>query len=108
MRLRRESEVSSLIIVLIITVNRFLPVHGLLFAPVISALSAHVDQVHPVLGRVHEGHSLGVITLAAVHVFTPSESRVLDALLVNVEEELWGLTGASCLARGARRCLELT
>jgi hypothetical protein len=88
-----------LIIVFIIREDDFFTLLGLFFAPVVSALGAHEDQVHAVLSRVHKGHSLVVTTPPAVHVLATGQCRVLDALLVNLKEELGALAGGStCLS----------
>jgi hypothetical protein len=60
----------------------------LLLPPVVGALGAYKDEVHAILGRVHEGDSLVVTTLLAGEVLSSGQSRVLDALLVNMKEEL--------------------
>ena len=91
-----EEPIHSLVIVVVIArVDDLLSLLGLLLAPVVGALSAHKDQVHPVLSRVHECHCLRVTATAADDVFTARESRVLDTFLVNMEEELRSLAGGA-------------
>ena len=93
----------SLIIFPLILTRRRLVLLVLLLAPVVSAASAHKDQVHAVLGRVHKCHSL-VVTALALHVLAAGQSRVLNTFLVNLEEEL-----GAAFARGGRcRLLWLT
>jgi len=72
----------------------------LLLAPVVGALGAHEDEVHPVLGRVDEGDGLIVLALAAAHVLLARESGVLNALLVDLEEEGRGVLCTSLTCSG--------
>jgi hypothetical protein len=60
----------------------------LLLPPVEGALGAYKDEIHAILGRVHEGDSLVVTTLLAGEVLSSGESWVLDTLFVNMKEEL--------------------
>lgn len=55
----------------------------LILSPVVSAAGADKDEVHPVLGRVGEGHCLRVPTVLARLASSSGETRVLDALSVN-------------------------
>lgn len=72
-----------------------MPLGRLLLPPVVGALGAYKDEVHAVLGRVHERDSLVVTTLLALEVLPPRESRVLDTLLVDMKEELGASVGAT-------------
>ena len=85
----------TLIIVLVIREDDFLALFCLFLAPIVGALGADKDKVHSILGRVHESDGLVVSTPFAVHIFAPGKSRVFHTLLVNVEEELRGLSGGS-------------
>jgi len=58
----------------------------LFLAPEEGAPGAHEDEVHPVLGRVDERDRLIVLALLATDVLLARESRVFDALLVDLEE----------------------
>ena len=60
---------SLIILFLVARIDNFFSFLGLLFAPIVSALGAHEDQVHPVLSRVHERHCLDVAASAAVDIF---------------------------------------
>jgi len=78
---------SSLIIVLVVTED-FLTCFVLLLAPVMNALGADKDQVHPVLSRVHECDCLKVATFLAVDILAAGQRRVLDTLPVDLEARL--------------------
>lgn len=99
----------SLIILLVVRVDNLSSVGGLLLPPVVGALGADKDEVHAVLGGVHERHRLVVAALLAREVLPARESRVLDALLVDVEEELGAapISAAACrlVSSAARRLL---
>ena len=91
---------SSLVILVVIRVDNLLTLCRLLLSPVESTLGTDEDQVHAVLGRVHESHSLVVTALLASEVLPSRESWVLDALLVNVKEELGArVASPGCLSR---------
>lgn len=79
---------SSLVILVVVRVDNLLTLSRLFLSPVVSALGADEDQVHAVLGGVHEGDSLIVPALLASEVLPSRQSWVLHALLVNMEEEL--------------------
>lgn len=75
--------------------SNFFTLSGFLLSPVVSTLGTNEDQVHPVLGRVHESHSLSVTTFLAADVLATWESWILHTLLVNLEEEFRSLA-TSC------------
>jgi len=66
-------------------------------APVVATLGAHEYQIHAVFCWVCECHSLLVLAFLADHVLASGQCWILDALLVDEEEEALRVAcGTSC------------